>query len=54
MNRKWLLAALPFLASLASCATIQADQAEYQKQQQQLCQGYGLTPGTSPYIQCVS
>jgi len=41
-------------ALLSGCAAIERDQAAARAQNQQQCQSYGLTPGSSAYVQCVS
>jgi hypothetical protein len=42
------------MLGLSSCAAVQEDQARAQQQKQQRCQQFGLTPGSSAYVQCIS
>jgi len=49
-----LFAVAACMFGLSSCSAIQEDQARYTQQKQQQCQGFGLTPGSSAYVQCVS
>jgi hypothetical protein len=53
-QRFGIFAVAACILGLSSCAAIQENQARLDQQKQQKCQQFGLTPGSSAYVQCIS